>query len=227
VTRRKIVFVIVEGVSDEEALGAILSNYYDKNSVYFHIMRCDITTQKGVRPDNILSRITKVIKDYANNNFVTKVHFQEIIHITDTDGAYISNDQIVEDVSRDKPHYSITEIRCNNPQNIVDRNIQKRANLDKLSSTKAVWGSIPYQIYYMSCNLDHVLYNKLNSSNEEKERDALQFARKYKSDIEGFIRFISASDFTVHGDYKQSWNYIKEDNRSLERHTNFGLCFNK
>lgn len=36
--KRKIVFVIVEGPSDDEALGVILSKIYDKDSVYVHIM---------------------------------------------------------------------------------------------------------------------------------------------------------------------------------------------
>ncbi len=32
-TRKKLVFVIVEGVSDEEALGVLLNRIYDRNSV--------------------------------------------------------------------------------------------------------------------------------------------------------------------------------------------------
>ena len=79
----------------------------------------------------------------------------------------------------------------------------------------------------MSCNLDHVLYNKLNSTDEEKENNSYRFARKYKSDTEGFKEFISESDFSVGGDYLSSWKYIKEDKHSLERHTNLSLCFPK
>lgn len=71
----------------------------------------------------------------------------------------------------------------------------------------------------------NILYDKLNSSDEEKENDSYSFACKYKSDTEGFVKFISESDFSVGGDYLSSWKYIKEDKRSLERHTNLGLCF--
>ena len=42
--RRKVVLVIVEGVSEETALGIALSNVYDKDAVYIHIMHGDITT---------------------------------------------------------------------------------------------------------------------------------------------------------------------------------------
>lgn len=79
----------------------------------------------------------------------------------------------------------------------------------------------------MSCNLDHVLYNKLNSTDEEKERDASQFARRYGRDISDFVRFISDSSFSVGGSYLESWSFIKEDKHSLERHTNLGICIER
>ena len=64
-----------------------------------------------------------------------------------------------------------------------------------------MWG-VPYRVYYMSCNLDHVLYNKRNSTDEEKENDAYAFAKQYKGDRDGFVKFISESSFSVMGDFK-------------------------
>jgi hypothetical protein len=76
----------------------------------------------------------------------------------------------------------------------------------------------------MSCNLDHVLYDKLNLSDEEKEKYSLVFAKRYRENIDGFIRYISDSSFSVTGEYRETWNFIKQDLHSLERHTNLGLC---
>ncbi len=76
----------------------------------------------------------------------------------------------------------------------------------------------------MSCNLDHVLHDKQNSSDEEKEKNALAFAKRYRQDVDGFIKFIAESDFSVTSNYVESWNYIKQGVHSLERHTNLGLC---
>ena len=75
----------------------------------------------------------------------------------------------------------------------------------------------------MSCNLDHVLYNKLNSSDEDKETDAFQFAKYYKDKIPEFVQFISESDFSVTGDYRESWNFIQQDLNSLNRYTNLAI----
>lgn len=223
--RKRIIFVIVEGPSDDDALGVLLSRWFDRNMVYIHIMHCDITTEFGATPVNIVSRITNEIKKYATDNHFVRDHFQQIIHIADTDGAYAPDVQVVEDTACEKPIYHTTCITCKNREKMIDRNMRKRANLNKLSTSAYMWNSIPYRMYYMSCNLDHVLYDKLNSSDEEKERDSLSFARQYKDDISGFIHYIANSNFSVSSDYTSSWDYIKQDSRSLERHTNFGLCF--
>lgn len=77
----------------------------------------------------------------------------------------------------------------------------------------------------MSCNLDHVLYDIQNSSNEEKDKNANNFAKKYNCDLKGFLEYICNSNFSVMGDYKGSWETIKKDKLSLERHCNLGICF--
>lgn len=224
VARKKIIFIIVEGPSDDTALGLLFSRFYKDKKVHIEILHRDITTQNGINPTNILRTVGSEIKKYAEANHYDKSLFQEIIHITDTDGAFISNESVIQDDTIDILKYSVTEIRTPSKSNIEKRNLQKSANLNKLSSCNSIW-DIPYRIFYMSCNLDHVLYDKLNSSSTDKENDAFLFAKKYKDNIQDFIIFISQSDFSVSGIYSDTWKYIKEDLRSLERHTNLGLCF--
>ena len=221
--RKKIIFVIVEGPSDEETLGVLLNRIYDSNFVYIHVMHCDITTEMNVNPGNVVAKIGDLVKKYAGRTFKS-ADFCQIIHITDTDGAFIPNDAILEDESAIKPFYSETNIKTYNKIGIENRNQRKRENLNRLSSTSEIW-SIPYRVYYMSCNLDHVLYGKMNSTDEEKKNDAFSFAKKYRDNIPEFINYISNSDFSVVDSYPQSWQYIRAGLHSLERHTNFGLCF--
>ena len=91
--RRKIVFIIVEGVSDETALGIAFSQIFDKDSA------CE------------------------------KLLYED-------DGIYAS------------------DVDC-----VISRNRRKTGNLYRLRSCGKAW-NIPYRVYYMSCNLDHVLYDK-------------------------------------------------------------------
>ena len=220
-TRKKIVFVIVEGPSDDDALGVVFSKFYSKDEVHVEVMHCDITTDIGRTP--IVSKIGNVVKSYAGHAF-KQSDFRQIIHIVDMDGAYIPDENIVEDPDATKPYYSTADIRTCNKVGIENRNRQKRDNLNRLTSISQVW-KIPYSVFYMSSNLDHALYGKLNSTDDEKEHDAFYFSMKYKNNLPSFIQFISESEFSVCNDYKESWRFIKEALHSLERHTNLGLCF--
>ena len=223
--RKKIVFVIVEGPSDQDALAVILSRIYSSNEVYVHVVHGDITTQFNETPqENIFTKVAGEIIHYAENNHLDKDDFKEIIHIVDTDGAYIPNNCVVEDSDAEDPLYSLTEIRTKNKKGIESRNKRKSGNINKLCTKQSIW-DVPYKIYYMSCNLDHVLYNLLNCTDEEKETNAYMFAKAYKDKIPEFIQFISKSDFSVTSDYRTSWEFIKQELNSLNRYTNLGICF--
>lgn len=224
--RKKVVLVIVEGSSDDTALGIMLNQIYDKDKVYVHIMHGDITSRKGVRPDNIIAKIGDEVRKYAKSNHYTSKHFKQIIHIVDMDGAYIPNENVILDLEHDEISYESDGIHTRDQQGIIERNKQKTDNLYRLRGTVQIW-QVPYNVYYMSCNLDHVLHNKRNSTDGEKETDAYIFAKKYKNDVEGFVNFICASDFSVNGDYKESWAYIEKGLNSIDRYTNLGICIMK
>ena len=118
-TRKKIVFVIVEGPSDDDALGVVFSKFYNKDEVHVEVMHCDITTDFGRTP--IVSKIGNVIKSYAGHTF-KQSDFRQIIHIVDMDGAYIPDENIVKDPDATKPYYSTTDIRTCNKVGIENRN---------------------------------------------------------------------------------------------------------
>ncbi len=171
--RKKVVLVIVEGPSDDTALGVILNQIYDKDKVHVHIMHGDITTRKGVRSDNIVAKVGDEVRKYAKSNHYTPKHFKQIIHIVDMDGVYIPNENVILDLEHDEISYESDGIHTPDQQGITD---------------------------------------------------AYAFAKKYKNDVEGFVNFICNSDFSVNGDYKESWEYIEDGLNSIDRYTNLGIC---
>ena len=223
--RKKLIFVIVEGPSDDNAIGYFLDKIFDKNKVYVHIMHCDITTERGATPNNIHLKCCDIARSFANNNGYTKENFERIIHIVDTDGAFISSNLIIESSDVNHTIYSPQNIVCKSKSSIEARNKKKSDIINKLISCSYIWSSIPYNVYYMSCNLDHVLYNKQNSTDEEKERDSYAFQKEFEKNVNGFIDYISKSSFSVSGSYKETWEFIKKDAHSLNRYTNLSLCF--
>lgn len=74
-TQKKIIFVIVEGPSDDTALSLLLTRIFDKNMIYVQITHGDITSDFQVNPTNIVMKITKLIKDYAVSNHYRRMIF--------------------------------------------------------------------------------------------------------------------------------------------------------
>lgn len=216
---KKVVLFIVEGPSDQSALSVILSKIFDQVEVYVYVVHGDVTAENGATPQNIARKVNAFIKDHMSTYRLRKADMLQVVHLMDTDGAYVPDDV----VTVPKTVYNPGQIIAANRQQIIDRNRQKRANMDRLALEPAIAG-IPYLAIYMSCNLDHVLYNKLNSHDLDKRKDSIAFARKYRNDIEAFISFINDSDFSVSGDRKETWEYIRQGLNSIDRHTNLGLC---
>jgi hypothetical protein len=226
-SRKKVVFIIVEGKSDEIALGLIFDQWFQRQNVFIQITHGDITSDRNTTPQNITAKVGDLVKEYAASAYLRKNDFQEVIHILDTDGTFIPDQYVQENPEQDHTWYTPHSIVTGSRGSIILRNQKKSACMNRLSALTTVWKSVPYHAYYMSSNLDHVLYDLQNSTDVEKEKHSMQFAKKYSHDLGGFIQFISASDFSVCRTYtyQSSWDFIKEDLHSLERHTNLGLCF--
>lgn len=60
--RKKIVFVIVEGPSDDEALGVMLEKLFSSSAVFVHITHGDITSKPGADPSRILIAVGDIVK---------------------------------------------------------------------------------------------------------------------------------------------------------------------
>jgi len=220
---KKIILIIVEGPSDSTALDAYLSDVFSADFIHIVIVYGDVTTANGVNRSNIRRRVAEIVRHFLVEAHMKADCVRRIIHIADTDGAFIADDCIIEDPACKKTCYTITAIRTANKVKIEKRNHIKRLCLLELSQTREIM-KIPYGIYFMSCNLEHVLFDQLNCTNEAKEEMSYRFSRRFsqKSD---FQTFITESDFAVRDSYSNSWKFIQRNAESLKRHTNLGLSW--
>lgn len=223
-SEKKVIAFIVEGLSDEAALGMIMKEYFSKNEIQFVVVHGDITLKDYVSNDSILKKINEQIESVKSKYRYSQNDFIKIIHIVDMDGVYISEMDIMETNVKEIQYY-VDHIDAKNVSVIVERNKRKGDILYKLRKTRKVNG-IPYQIYFNSCNLEHVLYGELKDySDEEKQILSDDFAEKYDGKADEFIEFISDSMIAVQGTYQKTWDYIEKDRNSLNRHTNMHLIF--
>lgn len=61
-SEKKVVVFIVEGPSDETALGTIMKEYFSNNEVQFIVVHGDITLEDYVSGDSILKKINEQIE---------------------------------------------------------------------------------------------------------------------------------------------------------------------
>lgn len=225
-SERKVVLVIVEGPSDATALGGALSRVFATSDVRVEVMHCDVTVKDGSASDTICSVIGGIVTGYLQRTpGIQAEDILQIIHLVDTDGAYVPNEVIVQTEGRERTMYFDDQIQAVNKRSLEIRNSQKRSCLKTLIRTKKILRDIPYSVYFMSCNLEHALHGKRNCTNREKRRLAEDFDDRFGEDAEAFKKFIGNSAFSVNGGYRQSWEFIQQGVESLLRHTNLGLCW--
>lgn len=223
-SEKKVVAFIVEGPSDEAALGSIMKEYFSANEVQFVVVHGDITLKDYVLNDGVLKKINEQIESVKRKYRYNQDDFIKIIHIADTDGVYIP-ETAVKEADVEGIQYYEDHIDAKSAGTVVERNKRKGDILYKLRKTGKVNG-IPYRIYFNSCNLEHVLYGELKDySDEEKQLLSDDFADRYDGKLDEFIEVISDSNVAVPGTYQKTWDYIEKDKNSLNRYTNMHLIF--
>lgn len=154
-TKNKIVLFIVEGITDQISLENIVDTLVDEynssstytDNVIFEISEGDITSNYSSRPNNIKSKITKIIKAKGKRKYAP-TDYKEVIHIIDTDGAYIDDNRIFQDESKENFFYSSDGIYYKNRDDVIKRNAHKRNIIDSLLKINTVYISVKYRVFF-------------------------------------------------------------------------------
>lgn len=220
---RKLILFLVEGITEEISFGLIFTEIFEDKKIEFQIARGDITTRNGVNSRNVIDVINEEILSFLDKEHYKKSDILEIIHLLDTDGAYIS-EELIEKHEKDKNYYYSDKLCTRHPENTKKRNDKKSRIMDRLSSHSKING-IPYNAYYLSCNLEHVLHNDANIDDSLKAEKAEEFSDSYFGRELEFLDFIRTESFAVESSYKETWEFIKQGNNSLNRYSNLHLVF--
>ena len=71
--------------------------------------------------------------------------------------------------------------------------------------------------------LVYVLHDEREVERDLKIKYSEASQDKYIDNLDDFVDLICNSDFTVKKEYKEGWEFIKNDNNSLNRFTNFNI----
>ena len=87
-SEKSVIAVIVEGPSDESAIGGILKEYFSSEETRFAVVHGDITSDFNTKIENVLLKIDDLIGAVKDKYGYFWEDFLKIIHIGDTDGAF-------------------------------------------------------------------------------------------------------------------------------------------
>lgn len=225
---KKIILLLVEGPTDEDALALIFSKLVKEHDIEFDVIHGDMTADEAMTAKYISDAIEKELEEYlVRNPFIQRDDILKIVQIIDTDGAFISNTQVRQSESGQTVYYE-THIEAKDKNRLIRRNISKRNIVYHLAKMEYLPSGIPYEIYYFSRNMEHVLHNiGKNLTEEEKEDLAFDIADAYSEKPEEFLGFLYDGEFHVDGDYEATWKFIMENGNSLKRYCNITIFFER
>ena len=172
---KKVILFIAEGPTDEDALSPVLKKIFQNSHVRFHVVHGDLTSDFTVDNSNAVKTVNSHIKMELDRYGFKRSDIIRVIHLIDTDGAFIPNTNVV---AGDVEHiqYEENQIVTKSVLRTIARNEQKQRVLYRLYPEKMI-GKLPYAVYYFSRNMEHVLHNDArNLSDEEKANYADEFA---------------------------------------------------
>jgi len=219
--KKRVVLFIVEGINDKIALALPLEKLLTTENVKFEITEGDITSDYYGK--DAAARVGDLIKKHCDEYKYKREDFAEVVLLVDMDGAYISENSIIQSDDYDKPYYDSNKILHQNPEKVKKTHGRKQKNLNRLIFLPQVNRTIPFSVYFFSCNLDHVICENANLSRNEKSLVVESFEEEYQADPTGFISFFHADEIAIADTYNGSWNYIKQDINSLKRCSNFHI----
>lgn len=224
---KKIILLLVEGSTDEDSLALVYSKLVKKHDIEFDVLHTDITADEDMTVKYIEDKIKEELETYLlKNPFIQKTDILKIVQIIDTDGAFVPA-SLVKQSKTGKTEYYETHIDAKNKDRLIRRNISKRNIVYHLVKTTSV-AKLPYEIYYFSRNLEHVLHNlPQDLSDDEKEDLAYEIADLYSDYPEEFLQFLYNAEFHVEGDYKETWDFIMQNGNSLNRYSNMSVFFER
>ena len=205
----------------------------------------DITTLKGVIPENIEKSIYKYyFKQQDKNSDLGWSDLTYIVHIIDLDGAYVqkeavklfteeelalANELSVNGKEKNTLYFDDHIAVRSNEEAMIARNHRKRQVIEHLNSIDEITigkKKVKYCLYYFSSNLDHFIHGEANLKGSDKVKKAIEFKKKI-SEPDELVKYFCENKFCMEDDYNQSWKMIRKGNNSLLRGSNLNILLSK
>ena len=168
-TAKKVVLFIVEGPTDEDAFSSVMKKLHARQQVVFLVIHGDITADRDVNARNALTAVNQKIKELMRKYGLHRTDLLKIIHLVDMDGAYVP-EAAIRYGDTDKLVYGLDEICAPKGNRIAERNRNKASVMNRLCTSHEI-ASVPYGLYYLSRNMEHVLFDDILRRAEKRGKE--------------------------------------------------------
>lgn len=254
---KKVILFLVEGSTDKKSLKPLKRYISETNAGFDSCYKIqfqtegtsgDVFTRKeyaSIQGPERLNEIEKAIEEAVNIwTDIYKISTDDlayIIQITDMDGAYIP-DEWIKPTTKEEENEGVRvfyDDKCIHDSNAKDapwkpRHLHqnKRDAVNYFVNTSRIHingRSVPYKLFFVSCNLEHIFHNKRNCTLAEKDELANQIERSYSgSNHFKYIDFLALFEVPIikhqwawELKYGTSWYFIRQRNEnSLSRWSN-------
>ena len=233
---KKVLLIIVEGQTEQIILEDYLDAHFANSTIRFDVQREDILTKWDAhkRIPNIKNSVVRVIQSYLEKYKFLADDLTAVVHITDADGCFIAPEFVKVDENIEHSLFytedAILVKSAKRKEQIEQRNDMKAKNAkilianDHFSINRM---KVPYQLFYFSTNLEHVLWDERNEIPTEKIQKADEFIDNLSGTIEDYLgAYLPVSaELPYREKIKKSWSFLMEGCHSLQRGTNVPLLF--
>lgn len=217
----KVLLIICEGMSDDVTIHRPIAHFVNQNDMLIKVETTfgDIAYKKNINESNCVKHIQQIVDDFKMKMFLSYNDFWAIIHLVDTDGAFMNEENIIESKISTKNIFEENTLITSSIKSTKKQFQNKKKIYQKLFSISQI-KNIPYYKFYLSRNLEHALYDLPNATLDEKIKLSRQFDARYKEDCVEFEAFLKEVLFSIPSNYQESWEYIFKDNNAIKRGTN-------
>lgn len=232
--QKKIILLLVEGESEQILLYDSLRRAFHQYEIRFRVERGDLFGSVRHHKRDIKEAVNELVRQFLHRYHLKERDLLAVVHIMDTDGCFIDEQAVTIDTQKGqgrKVYYTDRHILVADEmqrQSIIRRNEVKSINAKIMVSHSYVMRShIPYQLFYFSRTLEHVLFDKANPRHEHKLQKVEQFVDRLSEPLEHFLNpFLKLRErANMNQVYEESWYYVMQGNHSLQRSTNTSLLF--
>lgn len=193
------VLALVEGINDKVGLQKLLEHLtrlkYNDTRLDVQVIGSDLTQTKNETSSALCKRVEEQIDDYLTRYKIQGDPIVEVLQFCDIDGAFLQDSAISQNHS--KVSYGVNCIFCPSIEKMAIRNHHKCENLRFLSATKtlSLFGStVPYHIFYFSCNFEDVFFAERNNNPLNKQNLALRLDEEFAQDPSSVFVFFHDSE---------------------------------